>query len=240
MAGAEAGAAFAKRKNKWLDILSEKLYTFSDKHEVIYMSQSIDYKVLSRIYGKKRGWVFTPIHFLDIGNRTAIDQALGRLAKSGTIRRLSRGLYDYPKKHSTLGDLPPNYERIAQALAGRDSLKIQPSGAYAANLLGLTEQVPAKIVFLTDGFNRKVQINKRKIVLKRTTPKNMATAGRISGLVIQALRYLSQGHVDSAIIKKLKKRLSEDDKSQLMNDIRYAPAWIGNIFRQLQEREVYG
>jgi len=111
------------------------------------MSQSIDSKVLSRIYGKKRGWVFTPIHFFDLGNRTAIDQSLGRLAKFGTIRRLARGLYDYPEKHTTLGYLPPNYERIAQALAGRDSLKIQPSGAYAANLLGLSEQVPAKIVF---------------------------------------------------------------------------------------------
>ena len=204
------------------------------------MSQSIDNKVVSRIYGKKRGWVFTPINFLDLGNRAAIDQALGRLVKAGTIRRLTRGLYDYPKKHPDFGDLPPNYERIAQALAGRDSLKIQPSGAYAANLLGLTEQVPAKIVFLTDGPNCKVQINKRKIVLKRTTPRNMATAGRISGLVIQALRYLSQDHVDSDVVAKLKKRLSVDDKGQLMNDIRYAPAWIGNIFRQLQEREING
>ena len=198
------------------------------------MAQSIDNKVLSRIYGKKRGWVFTPIHFLDLGSRTAIDQVLGRLAKSGTIRRLARGLYDYPKNHPDFGDLPPNYERIAQALAGRDNLKIQPSGAYAANLLGLTEQVPAKIVFLTDGPSRKVQIGKRKIVLKRTTPKNMATAEKISGLVIQALRYLKRDYVDSTIIKKLKNRLTEKDKKQLMNDIRYAPAWIGNIFRQLR------
>ena len=198
------------------------------------MLQSIDSRTLSRIYGKKRGWVFTPIHFLDLGSRTAIDQALGRLAKSGTIRRLARGLYDYPKNHPDFGDLPPNYERIAQALAGRDNLKIQPSGAYAANLLGLTEQVPAKIVFLTDGPNRKVKAGKRKIVLKRTTPKNMATAGKISGLVIQALRYLKRNYVDSTVIEKLKSRLTEKDKKQLMNDICYAPAWIGGIFRQLQ------
>ncbi|MBL7132273.1 MAG: hypothetical protein ISS45_12895 [Candidatus Omnitrophica bacterium] len=198
------------------------------------MSQSIENKVVSRIYGKNRGWVFTPNHFLDLGSRTAVAQALGRLAKAGTIRRLAHGLYDYPEKHPTLGDLPPNYERIAQALAGRDSLKIQPSGAYAANLLGLTEQVPAKIVFLTDGPNRTVQINKQQIVLKRTTPKNMATAGRVSGLVIQALRHLGQDHVDDAIIGMLKKRLSRDDKRQLINDLRYAPVWIGNIFRQLQ------
>lgn len=86
--------------------------------------------------------------------RTAVCKALERLVNSGTIRRLARGLYDYPKNHPDFGNFPPNYERVAQALAGRDNLKIQPFGAYAANLLGLTEQVPAKIVLLTDGANR--------------------------------------------------------------------------------------
>ncbi|MFH2145388.1 MAG: DUF6088 family protein [Candidatus Omnitrophota bacterium] len=199
------------------------------------MSQSIENKIVSRIYGNKRGWVFTPNHFLDLGSRTAVAQSLVRLAKSGTIRRLTRGLYDYPAKHPDFGVLPPNYNRVAQALVGRDNLKIQPSGAYAANLLGLTEQIPAKIVFFTDGPNRKVQIGKQKILLKRTTPRNMATAGRISGLVIQALRYLKQINVDSTIISKLKRRLSNEDKNTLMSDIRYAPVWIGNIFRKIQE-----
>lgn len=199
------------------------------------MSQTIDNMILSRIYGKRRGWVFTPMFFLDLGSRMAVDQTLGRLTKSGTIRRLTRGLYDYPVKHPDFGILPPNYNRVAQALVGRDNLKIQPSGAYAANLLGLTDQVPAKIVFFTDGPNRKVQIGKQKIVLKRTTPRNMSTSGRISGLVIQALRYLKQINVDATVIAKLKRRLSDKDKSTLMNDICYAPAWIGTIFRQLQD-----
>jgi len=197
--------------------------------------QSIDNKVVSRIYGKKRGWVFTPNHFLDLGSRTAVAQSLSRLVKTGTTRRLTHGIYDYPKKHPTLGDLPADYERIAQALAGRDNLEIQPTGAYAANLLGLSEQVPARIVFLTDGSNRTVQINKRKIVLKKTTPKNMATAGRMSGLVIQALRHIGQRYVDQAIIGRLKRKLTNEDKLCLMKDIRYAPVWIGEVFRQLQE-----
>jgi len=196
--------------------------------------QSIDNKVVSRIYGKKRGWVFTPNHFLDLGSRVAVAQSLSRLVKKKTIRRLAHGIYDYPKKHPTLGDLPADYESIAHALAGRDSLKIQPTGAYAANLLGLSEQVPARIVFLTDGSNRTVQINKRKIVLKKTTPKNMATSGRISGLVIQALRYIGQKYVDKEIIEQLKRRLSDENKRCLIRDIRYAPVWIGDIFRQLQ------
>ncbi|OGX25028.1 MAG: hypothetical protein A3J51_02525 [Omnitrophica WOR_2 bacterium RIFCSPHIGHO2_02_FULL_45_21] len=196
--------------------------------------QSIVTKIKKKIYSKSSGFVFTKSHFLDLGNRTAVAKALERLADSGTIRRLARGLYDYPEKHPVLGELPANYERIAQALAGRDNLKIQSSGAYAANLLGLTEQVPAKIVFLTDGANRTVQINKQQIVLKRTTPKNMATAGNISGLVIQALRYLGKTHIDDKVIGMLKNRLTSEDKRQLMRDFRYAPAWIGAIFKKLQ------
>ena len=197
--------------------------------------QSIVTKIKKRIHSKSRGYVFVKSHFFDLGNEKAVAKALERLADSGTIRRLARGLYDYPEKHLVLGELPANHESVAQALAGRDSLKIQSSGAYAANLLGLTDQVPAKIVFLTDGANRTVQINRQQIVLKRTTPKNMATAGRVSGLVIQALRYLGKDHVDDKTVRTLKKRLSLKDKRQLMIDFRYAPAWIRTIFKQLQK-----
>jgi len=197
------------------------------------MSESIENKMLHRIAGKKKGWVFAPTHFLDLGNRAAIDQALSRLVRSGDIRRLTRGLYDYPQKHPTLGDVPASVDRIAAALAEKDNLKIQPSGAYAANLLGLSNQVPAKIVFLTDGSSRMVQVGNWRIKLKKTTPKNMATAGRMSGLVIQALRYMKQENIDDRIIKKLKGKLSDEDKKQLMSDLRYAPAWIGEIFKQL-------
>lgn len=148
------------------------------------MSQYIEDKVVKRIYGHHRGWVFSKANFLDLGSPSAVSKSLERLAQRKTIRRLARGLYDYPKKHPSLGDLPANYEQIGKALAGKDCLRIQPSGAYAANLLGLTEQVPAKIVFLNDGANRTIKIARQSIILKRTTPKNMATAGRISGLVI--------------------------------------------------------
>lgn len=198
------------------------------------MTQSIDSNVVRRIYGRHRGWVFTKTHFLDLGSRPAVAKALERLAATGTIRRLARGLYDYPQKHPALGDLPANYQHIAQALAGRDNLRIQPSGAYAANLLGITNQVPARIIFLTDGSNRNVQVKNQKIVLKRTTPKNMATAGHLSGVVIQALRHLGKNNVTDKTIAILKKRLTKADKRQLISDLRYAPAWIGMIFRQLQ------
>jgi hypothetical protein len=131
--------------------------------------------------------------------------------------------------------LSPTPDQIAQALAGKDDLRIQPSGAYAANLLGLSEQVPAKVVFLTDGTNRKIKVGNQEIILKQTTPKNMATTGRTSSLVIQALRYLGEQHVDEAVINTLTRRLSRDDRRQLIKDLRYAPAWIGAIFRRLAE-----
>jgi len=199
--------------------------------------QSIENKVISRIYGKKRGWVFTPNDFLDLSGRPLIDKALSTLSKKGAIRRLARGLYDYPRTHSKLGTLPPFPEKVAAAITAKDQSHFQPSGAYAANLLGLSDQVPAKIVFFTEGTSRSITIGKTKIMFKKTTPKNMATAGRISGLLIQALRYLRRPHVDQKIVTHLRRKLSAPDKEQLLKDIRYAPAWIGSIFRQIAETE---
>ena len=195
--------------------------------------KNIDSKVVSRIYGHGRGWVFTPNHFKDLGSRDAVASALKRHKQSGLIRQLARGVYDYPKIDPELGLLEPSIDDIAQALAGRDATRLQPSGAYAANLLGLSTQVPTKIVYLTDGRPRTVQIGKRQITLKQTTPRNMATAGRISGLVIQALRHLGSRHVDAAIIEAVKKRLSASDRKRLLADIRHAPAWIADIIRKV-------
>ena len=195
--------------------------------------QSIDSKILSRIYGRGKGCVVTPGHFMDLGSRQAVDLVLHRLAKKGTLRRLARGLYDYPRIDPDLGPLSPTTDAIVKALKGRDRILLEPSGGYAANLLGLSDQVPMKIVFLTDGPARRVQIGKQVIMLKHTTPRAMATAGRVSGLVIQALRHIGQRYADDAIVTHLKKRLSDDDKKQLLQDIRYAPAWIATILRRV-------
>ena len=196
--------------------------------------QTIADRIKKSIYRQKKGFVFTKYRFFDLGNPKTVAKALERMAESGEIRRIARGLYDYPRKHPTLGDVPPDPNNIANTLAEKDNLKIQPSGAYAANLLGLSDQVPAKVVFLTDGHSRTVQVGKLSIKLKKTTPKNMATAGRISGLVIQALRYIGQDNVDDGVINKLKRKLSDEDKKQLIKDMRYAPVWIGEIFKQLR------
>jgi hypothetical protein len=162
--------------------------------------------------------------------------ALTRLSRKGVIRQLARGLYDYPVDHPVLGRVAASADAVAKALASRDAVRLQPSGAYAANILGLSEQVPTKIVFLTDGPSRKVKIGQREIILKRTTPRNIATGGRKSGTVIQALRYLGQQQVDDKVIAILRRQLNAGDKAQLLKDLKYAPAWVAEILRRLADK----
>jgi hypothetical protein len=199
--------------------------------------QSIDSNILNRIYGFRRGSVFTPGRFLDLGSRDAVDKALSRLTQKGTIRRLARGLYDYPEQHPVMGLLMTSPDAIAGALAGKAGIRLQPSGAYAANRLGLSTQVPARIVYLTDGPSRTVRVGNQEILLQRTTPRSMAPAGRVSGLVIQALRHLGQKHVDDTVIQTLQHTLSERDREQLIRDIAYAPAWVGKHLREIAKGE---
>jgi len=183
------------------------------------------------IRGHGLGWVFTPASFKGIGSRAAVESALRRYKNDGTIRQVARGLYDYPRTDPQLGILAPSVDQIVAALEDRDAVRLQPSGAYAANLLGLSDQVPMRIVFLTDGPTRKLQVGNRQILLRHTTPRNMATAGRISGTVIQALRWLGQRHVDDQVTSILRERLHAKDKAQLLKDIHYAPIWIAQIIR---------
>jgi len=195
--------------------------------------QTIDAKLISRIYGTGRGSAFTPNYFLDLGGRDAVDKALSRLAAKGTIRRLTRGLYEYPREHAELGWLSPDIEKVAKALAGKDRIRLQPAGAYAANLLGLSEQIPARVVFLTDGPSRTVKIGRQEIQLRRTTPRNMAATGRISGLLMQAFRHLGEKHITSARMNHLKRTVPAKERQQLLKDLQLAPAWMHPMFREL-------
>ena len=179
--------------------------------------------------------MFVPADFLELGSRKSIDVALHHLTREGSIRRLARGVYDFPAEHPVLGKLMPTAETIAKALAGRDHTKLQPAGAYAANALGLSEQVPAKAVFLTDGPSRTIKIGPMTIQLRQTTARNMAAAGRLSGLLIQAFRELGQDHVTPERIAHLKKTLPLDKRQQLPKDLKLAPAWMRPIFLALAE-----
>ncbi len=171
--------------------------------------------------------------FLDLGTRAGVDKALSRLATSGRIRRLARGIYEYPRQHAELGMLAPDIEKVAKAVAGRHRIRLQPSGAYATNLLGLSEQVPARVVFLTDGPSRTVKIGRQEIQLRRTTPRNMATAGRLSGLLMQAFRHLGKEHITRQRMEHLKRTLPAKERQKLLKDLRFAPAWMHPLFREL-------
>jgi hypothetical protein len=194
---------------------------------------SIDNQVISRIYGRGRGSVFTPNDFSDLGSYMGVAKSLSRHAQSGTIRRLAPGVYDYPAKHPKIGLLAPAPEQVAKALAGRDATVLQPSGAYAANLLGLSEQVPMRVVFLTSGKSRKVQVGNREIILRHSSARFISTKTKIGGLIIQALRYIGKQHFGDREYAILQERIPVDKRKELLTDIRRAPAWIADIMRRL-------
>jgi hypothetical protein len=139
--------------------------------------------------------------------------------------------------HPVLGILSPSTETIARAVAGRDQIRLQPAGAYAANALGLSDQVPAKVVFLTDGPTRTVKIGPTTLQLRRTTPRNMAAAGRLSGLIIQAFRELGKEHITDARIEHLRRTIPAVKRRELLKDLALAPAWMHPIFRVLAEED---
>ncbi|MCH6255592.1 DUF6088 family protein [Puniceicoccaceae bacterium K14] len=200
------------------------------------MTQSIDKKLLRRIQGRGKGSIWTPTDFTDLGERAAIAKALSRNTKAGRIKRIARGLYSYPEKHPVLGDIAPSIDTISKALKGRDQVRLLPSGAYAANLLHLSEQVPARVVFLSDGPNRKVEVGKLVIELKHVTPKRVAAAGRMSGLIMEALRYQGENYVNDNTIGAIAKSLGKKQRKQLIEDLRLAPAWMRPHLKSIAEK----
>ncbi len=198
---------------------------------------SIDAKVSRHVRRCALGSVFLPDTFAAFGSRGAVDKALQRLVAEGVLRRLSRGVYDKPRHDDLLGTLWPSVETIVKTIAGKDKLRTQPTGVYAANMLGLSEQVPAKVVLLTDGMSRTVQAGPMQIRLQRTTPRQMAAAGRLSGLLIQAFKSMGVKHVTPAHIERLRKNIPAVERAKVMKDLALAPAWMRPLLRQIAQEE---
>jgi hypothetical protein len=193
------------------------------------MAQDIIRTVKKVITGHGRGWCFTPKHFLALNSDTGVRQALSRLQREKMIRRLAQGLYEYPRLHEVLGILPPQVDQVANAIAEKNGIQIQPSGAYAANLIGLTTQVPGKIVFLTNGPSKKIKIGKQEIIFRTTTEKNMHPAGTKVGLVIQAYRNLGKDNIDDAVRARTQKFLKGSSRNEMLKNLKYAPQWIRSM-----------
>lgn len=197
------------------------------------MFKSIENKVKKTISNHKRGKIFFPINFTEIGSSSAIRQALNRLEKEQFILRLAHGIYLYPKTHSKLGILYPPLDDVATAIAKRDKARIIPTGVLALNKLGWSTQVPAKVVYYTDGSERTVKISYGEIKFKKASPKLLAIKSHQILLVIQALRELGEERLSNEIRASIRQLISNVDKELLQHDLKLAPQWIRKIIEDL-------
>ena len=202
------------------------------------MTQSIENTILNVIRKRGRGTVFFSSDFSKIGEKSAILKALERMTSGGTIVRVARGIYCYPKidKELGLGTLYPTYEEIAQAIAKRDKARIVPAGIYAMNRLGLSTQVPMNVVYLTDGSSRKVVINgNRGIQFNHVAPKNLAFQNQLALLINSALKEIGQDNITEEEKTRIKSLLSNESKDSVMQDVKLMPDWIASIIREAYE-----
>ena len=189
----------------------------------------VENNVAEKLKSLQKGSIRFADDFLDLGTPESINKALFRLKEKDMLIRLAHGIYLYPKKDKDLGVLYPSAEEIAIAIAKRDRARIIPTGVQALNKLGLSTQIPLKVVFLTDGAARSIKIGKRTITFKKTSPKNLLAKGEISGLAIQALKSIGQHKTEDDVLIRLLTILKKEKKENILHDAKLAPAWINKI-----------
>ena len=195
--------------------------------------QPIETKILSRIYGRGRGWAFTKVDFVADFGEVNIHHALSSLARAGKIRRVSHGVYDYPSQSALLGKpLSPAIDQVAQALARKFNWRIQPSGDAALNLLRLSTQVPGRWIYLTDGPSRQYVIGKHTLVFKKSALKDAGFKYRESGLVVQALKALGKDRVGQSVVITIRQELGPALCARVLRDTRAVTGWIYEIIKQ--------
>ena len=186
-------------------------------------------RIMKRVRSKGRGWVFTPRHFVDFGTRGAIDMALSRLAKADVIRRIGRGLYDYPRQHARLGALSPDTDSLADALSIQSGDRLAPSGPAAANSLGLSTQVPAKASYATSGPSRTKRAAGRSLTLRHSRAPVLDDAADSVNAVVQALAYLGKDQVDADVIQRFARRIDDKDMRSLLKGRPLMSGWMGDV-----------
>lgn len=193
-------------------------------------------KIMQRVSVHDNGrWVCTPKDFLDLGSREAVDQALSRLVKAGHLRRVGHGLYDIPRFSEALNrSAPVDLDIAIAALARRDGVRIMPDGLVAANRLGLTNAVPARVSYVTDGHSRTLKIDGRTVRFRHASPSVMQWTGRPSAPVVQALRWLGpHAAADRQIVSTLSRHLPGDVKLDLSRYSRDLPGWALPLARSI-------
>ena len=195
------------------------------------MHISTDDHIIAKIRKSKSKKFFFIDDFITIANYKTVNKALERLVERGILTRVAKGIYARPKVDPLLGEMLPTTEQIAEAIAKRDKARIIPTGAYALHILGLSTQIPMNVVYLTDGSARKVKVGERTIVFKKTSPRNLAVKGKISSLVIQALKTIGKDKLSDEEIATIVRWLKKEDPTILESDIAYAPEWIRKIMK---------
>ena len=212
--------------------MSHLFIIFVTKQYLYLKMISVEDKIEKSIKSKQRGTLLFADDFSQYGSPEAIRQALKRLNTQKVITRIAQGIYVRPQLSEFIGEIMPSVEDVAQGIAKRDKIKIIPTGTHALNLLGLSTQIPLNLVYLTDGAPREIQIGNRNIKLKKTTPKNLMAKGKISKLVIQALREIGQKELIQELKLKIIELLKQENKKELEHDISLAPVWIRKIMKQ--------
>lgn len=197
------------------------------------MKGSIKGTILKRLRKSPEHSVFFLEDFAGLCSVETARKVLQEAISLGIVSRLSHGIYLKPMS-SRFGEVPPPLEVVAQEIADRDHVKIMPTGSTAANLLGLSTQVPMNVSYLTTGSSRTVNIGNRFIRFKHAAPRNFAYKGKTIPLVIQALKDIGGKNVDEAIQHSLYQCLSKaEDKNAFSWDILLAPAWIQSIVKPI-------
>lgn len=195
---------------------------------------SIEDKAAARIRRRGPGWAFSQHDLVDLGSRSAIDLALHRLVRKGTVRRVMRGIYDVPKFSKLLDqEVGPDIHQVAQALARKFGWRIQPSGPAAQNLLGLSTQVPAHYLYLSDGPSRKYRIGKTTLVFKQTALKNAGFRHGQSALIVQALKSLGQRRITPSVIAKVRAWLDPSMRRKVLDDTRTSTSWVYATIKEI-------
>jgi len=198
--------------------------------------QSIENKILSKVYGHTKGWSFTANDFSRDFKRNNVDKALSTLLKKDKIRRACRGVYYFPKYSELLKqELGPDIDQVAQAIARKFNWRIQASGETASNLLGLSTQVPGKYVYLSDGPDRSYQIGNTTLSFKKSALKNIGFKHRESGLIVHALRALGKDRIDSKVIDKIQNQIDSKKYKKIMEDTKTVTSWVYEIIRRICE-----
>jgi len=191
---------------------------------------STDDKIEQKVRQLRPGSIVFTEDFQNYGSSGAVKVALHRMVKKEFLKTMARGIYVKPQFSELLKqDVLPSAEKVAKAIAKRDKARILPTGSYAQNILGLSTQVPLKLVYLTDGSPRKITIGNRTIQFKKTTPKNLALKGEISKLVVQALREIGKNKATEQELQKINELLKKEDIKDLKHDITLAPQWIAEV-----------